>query len=109
MKSYTRINRLFVITITYYFSRLIDISSISGTSASAPLAAGIIALVLQVNPDLSWRDVQHIIVRCAHTANLDAKTFNVNGANRNFSHSFGYGLMDASRMVSSMPINRNNI
>jgi len=34
----------------------------SGTSAAAPLAAGVIALVLSANPCLTWRDVQHLIV-----------------------------------------------
>lgn len=32
----------------------------TGTSASAPLAAGIAALVLEANPNLTWRDLQHI-------------------------------------------------
>ncbi|KAH9632981.1 hypothetical protein HF086_003023 [Spodoptera exigua] len=32
----------------------------TGTSASAPLAAGICALALQANRDLTWRDMQHI-------------------------------------------------
>lgn len=32
----------------------------TGTSASAPLAAGIAALVLEANPSLTWRDLQHI-------------------------------------------------
>jgi Subtilase family len=35
----------------------------TGTSASAPMAAGIVALTLEANPDLTWRDVQHIVVR----------------------------------------------
>ena len=35
----------------------------TGTSASAPMAAGIVALTLEANPGLTWRDVQHIIVR----------------------------------------------
>lgn len=34
----------------------------TGTSAAAPLAAGMIALMLQVRPCLTWRDIQHIIV-----------------------------------------------
>ena len=38
-------------------------SSHTGTSASSPMAAGIIALVLEAKPSLTWRDVQHIIVR----------------------------------------------
>lgn len=32
----------------------------TGTSASAPLAAGIAALVLEANRNLTWRDLQHI-------------------------------------------------
>lgn len=35
-------------------------ASHTGTSASAPLAAGIAALVLEANPNLTWRDLQHI-------------------------------------------------
>lgn len=31
---------------------------ISGTSAAAPEAAGVIALALEANPDLTWRDIQ---------------------------------------------------
>jgi proprotein convertase subtilisin/kexin type 7 len=34
----------------------------SGTSAAAPIAAGLIALMLEVRPCLTWRDVQYIIV-----------------------------------------------
>ena len=74
-------------------------STHTGTSASAPLAAGIIALILEVNPELTWRDVQHITVRCAHNANLRANDWSQNAVGRNFSHSFGYGLMDAACMV----------
>ena len=78
-----------------------------GTSASAPLAAGIIALVLHANPSLNWRDVQHITVRCAHNANLKATDWSKNSVGRNFSHSFGYGIMDASCMVSNTLITSN--
>ena len=35
------------------------------TSASAPMVAGVIALMLEANPNLSWRDVQEILVRAA--------------------------------------------
>ncbi len=40
-------------------------SRFGGTSAAAPLVSGVIALMLEVNPDLSWRDVQEILVRSA--------------------------------------------
>jgi subtilisin family serine protease len=39
-----------------------------GTSAVAPFGAGVIALGLQANPSLSWRDVQHIVVRSSKKA-----------------------------------------
>lgn len=71
----------------------------TGTSASAPLAAGICALALQVNPKLTWRDMQHIVVRTAKPANLRTADWQTNGVGRNVSHSFGYGLMDAAAMV----------
>ncbi|XP_031837292.1 furin-like protease 1 isoform X1 [Nomia melanderi] len=74
-------------------------SSHTGTSASAPLAAGICALALEANKDLTWRDMQHIVVRTAKPANLKAPDWVTNGVGRNVSHSFGYGLMDAAAMV----------
>eukprot|EP00092_Neocalanus_flemingeri_P004458 GFUD01004797.1.p1 GENE.GFUD01004797.1~~GFUD01004797.1.p1 ORF type:complete len:1325 (+),score=279.92 GFUD01004797.1:106-4080(+) len=71
----------------------------SGTSASAPMAAAIIALSLEINLELTWRDVQHIMVRTSRPGNLKALDWNVNGVNRRVSHSYGYGLMDAESMV----------
>ncbi|VDN58138.1 unnamed protein product [Dracunculus medinensis] len=78
-------------------------NSHTGTSASAPLAAGIVALTLEANPKLTWRDMQailfHIVVRTAQPSNLRAGDWVMNGVGRNVSHSFGYGLMDAGAMV----------
>lgn len=54
-----------------------------GTSASAPLAAGICALALESNKNLTWRDMQHIVVRTAKPANLKADDWQVNGVGRN--------------------------
>ncbi|XP_050314687.1 furin-like protease 1 isoform X2 [Anthonomus grandis grandis] len=72
----------------------------TGTSASAPLAAGICALALEANPNLTWRDMQHIVVRTARPQHLTSVDWQVNGVGRNVSHSFGYGLMDAYAMVN---------
>ncbi|XP_055605634.1 furin-like protease 1, isoforms 1/1-X/2 [Uranotaenia lowii] len=74
-------------------------ASHTGTSASAPLAAGIAALVLEANRNLTWRDLQHIVVRTAKPGNLKDPTWSKNGVGRRVSHSFGYGLMDAAGMV----------
>ena len=40
-------------------------SRFNGTSASAPIVTGVIALMLEANPNLSWRDVQEILIRSA--------------------------------------------
>ncbi|KRT80455.1 Peptidase [Oryctes borbonicus] len=74
-------------------------SSHTGTSASAPLAAGICALAIEANPNLTWRDMQHIVVRTARPQHLITSDWKTNGVGRNVSHSFGYGLMDAYAMV----------
>ncbi|XP_065216778.1 furin-like protease 1 isoform X2 [Planococcus citri] len=74
-------------------------SNHSGTSASAPLAAGIVALTLEANTELTWRDVQHIVVATARPKRLKALDWKTNGAGRKVSHSFGFGLMDAGAMV----------
>ena len=73
----------------------------TGTSASAPMAAAIIALVLEAKPSLTWRDVQHIIVGTAKPRNLRATDWKPNGMNRSVSHSYGYGLMDSAAMVKT--------
>ncbi|MDZ4287604.1 MAG: S8 family serine peptidase [Prosthecobacter sp.] len=36
-----------------------------GTSASTPIVSGVIALILQANPTLNWRDVKEILLRSA--------------------------------------------
>ena len=40
-------------------------SRFGGTSGAAPLVSGVIALMLEANPNLSYRDVQEILVRSA--------------------------------------------
>ncbi|ESO01183.1 hypothetical protein HELRODRAFT_82350, partial [Helobdella robusta] len=71
----------------------------TGTSASAPLAVGMIALTMEANTQLTWRDVQHIVVLGAKRSNLVDADFKLNGANKYVSHRFGFGLMDVGRMV----------
>ncbi|XP_077174312.1 furin [Paroedura picta] len=72
----------------------------TGTSASAPLAAGIIALALEANKNLTWRDMQHLVVRTSRPAHLNTNDWAVNGVGRKVSHSYGYGLLDAGAMVA---------
>ena len=42
----------------------------SGTSAAAPMISGTVALMLEANPDLDWRDIQHILIDTAQKNGL---------------------------------------
>lgn len=71
------------------------------SSAAAAMASGLIALMLSANGDLSWRDVQHIIVRTARPdpVNINDGHWNINEADFKVNDYVGFGLMDAKRMV----------
>ncbi|XP_021191254.3 neuroendocrine convertase 1 [Helicoverpa armigera] len=74
----------------------------TGTSAAAPLAAGIIALALHANPNLTWRDVQHLIVWTSEYAPLSANPgWQINGAGLYFDVRFGFGLLNAEALVAA--------
>lgn len=75
--------------------------SFSGTSASAPQVAGIVALMLQANPELTYRDVQAILMRTARSSGLVKSTWTTNAAGHRVSHDFGYGLVDAAAAVKT--------
>lgn len=62
----------------------------TGTSASAPLAAGICALALEANPSLTWRDMQYLVVLTSRSAPLEKEAgWITNGVKRKVSHKFG--------------------
>jgi kexin len=72
-----------------------------GTSAAAPLAAGIFALVLQVRPDLSWRDMQYLAMDTAIPINLESGDWQDTAIGKKFSHTFGYGKLDSYAIVEA--------
>uniref|UniRef100_T1IMB0 furin n=1 Tax=Strigamia maritima TaxID=126957 RepID=T1IMB0_STRMM len=73
----------------------------TGTSASAPIAAAISALALEANPNLTWRDMQYLVVLTSRPEPLmKEEGWVTNGVKRKVSHKFGYGLMDATAMVN---------
>jgi subtilisin-like proprotein convertase family protein len=82
-----------------------DYISISGTSYAAPAVSGIIALMLQANPDLGYRDVMEILVYSAKNSDPTNSGWQTNGAHDwnggglHFSHDYGFGLVDATAAV----------
>lgn len=67
-----------------------------GTSAAAPLVAGVVALVLEANPRLTWRDVQHVLVRSAKRVDEDASSWARNAGGFYYSEDYGFGAVDAA-------------
>ncbi|XP_056457987.1 neuroendocrine convertase 1-like [Gadus chalcogrammus] len=57
-----------------------------GTSSAAPYAAGILALVLEANPELTWRDLQHLIARTARIPDPSEPGWMINGAGYHVHH-----------------------
>lgn len=88
--------------------------SFSGTSAAAPMVSGVVALMLDANPNLGWRDVQQILALTARQVGSEMnaapageerfswsynKADNWNGGGMHFSNDYGYGLVDAHAAV----------
>ncbi|MGD0102904.1 MAG: S8 family serine peptidase [Rhodopila sp.] len=81
-------------------------SAVSGTSYSAPTVAAIAAMMLSVNPNLGWRDVQEILADSSYVPPPSAGSFTYNGATdwngggMHFSNNLGYGVVDANVAVN---------
>ncbi len=89
-------------------------STAQGTDLAAAMVAGVVDLMLEANPDLTWRDVQTILANSArHTGSEvgagitgfeslawgfnNAATWN--GGGLHFSNDYGFGLVDARAAV----------
>lgn len=91
----------------------------NGTSSAAPITSGVIALMLDANPNLTWRDIKHILAVTADQIDYDPFTnsedhplgFDIfgyqydekwimNSAGRSFSNTYGFGRVDAGGAVA---------
>jgi hypothetical protein len=70
-----------------------------GTSFSCPQVAGLAALILSANPELTYRDVQQILVLSSRHFDLKDPDLQTNGAGLRVSHNVGYGIPDAGEAV----------
>jgi subtilisin-like proprotein convertase family protein len=92
------------ITTTSFPSTQTD--TFGGTSAAAPQVAGLAALMLQANPDLSYRDVKEILIATAtqiDNANYPDPWDNwrTNAAGFHFNNQYGAGLINAADAVET--------
>ncbi|RAL01090.1 kexin kexB [Aspergillus ibericus CBS 121593] len=70
-----------------------------GTSAAGPLAAGTVALALSVRPELTWRDVQYLMIEAAVPVHEDDGSWQATKNGKMFSHDWGYGKVDTYTLV----------
>ncbi len=74
-------------------------NSFGGTSASAPLVAGVASLMLEANSTLGYRDVMEIIASTAAKVDATNPGWASNGAGFLFNHGYGAGMVDATAAV----------
>jgi hypothetical protein len=84
-----------------YFSRF------GGTSASAPLVVGALALAKQVQPNLTTRLAKHLLVRTSTHIDPDDATetsdggWRTNAAGIAFNQNYGFGLINTDRLTQA--------
>jgi subtilisin-like proprotein convertase family protein/subtilisin family serine protease/alpha-tubulin suppressor-like RCC1 family protein len=92
-------------------------STMNGTSSSAPIISGAIALLLETNPSLTWRDVKFILAvtaRKIHSTSTDSDHpggmdlaghvyqhgWKTNAAGFNFHNWYGFGALNLDAALS---------
>ena len=86
-------------------------STFNGTSSAAPNVAGVVALMLEANSDLTHRDVKHILASTARQVDTSFSSdpittltyleWKTNTAGFKFHPWYGFGAVDAASAVSS--------
>lgn len=71
----------------------------SGTSASVPIVSGVVALILEANSMLGWRDVKAILAKSARIVDEEHSDWVKNGAGLQINHNYGFGLIDADKAI----------
>lgn len=77
----------------------------SGTSFAAPIVSGVIALMLEANPLLGYRDVKEILAYSARLNHRDDPswmtngTINHNGGGLLTNDNYGFGMVDATAAI----------
>ena len=92
------------------------VATMNGTSSAAPIVSGVVALLLEANPELTWRDIKHILASTSKQIDpaLLPKKFPIGGgvlytyedgwiknaANYLFSNTYGFGRVDAAKAIA---------
>jgi subtilisin-like proprotein convertase family protein len=95
-------------------------NTFNGTSSSAPLVAGVVAVALSANPALvvgnaatdqnTTRVVKHLLVRTSTVVDAADATatsdggWRANAAGRSFNQNYGFGLVNATALTEQAPL-----
>ena len=63
------------------------------------MVSGIVALMLEANPELTWRDVQGVLIMSTIKNDLNDTDWSLNGAGLWFNHKYGFGFIDSYNAV----------
>ena len=85
-------------------------SNFGGTSAAAPIVAGVAALIREADNALTWRDVKLILAASARKVDPDntgweqgAFKYGSTTDHYNFNHEYGFGMVDAKAATDLAP------
>ena len=91
-------------------------STFNGTSSAAPVTSGAVALILEANPSLTWRDVKHILASTSDQVNASISTTNItingttyaaepawltNNAGYKFHNYYGFGRVNVGAAITA--------
>ena len=74
-------------------------NTMNGTSAACPSVSGVVALMLNANPNLSWRDVRYILAATARKNDPSNDKWTSNAAGFHINYNYGFGMVDAQNAV----------
>lgn len=83
-------------------------SEFGGTSSAAPLASGIVALLLekqeklQPHASFTWRDIKHVIALGATQIKPEDRSWHVNARGYHHSNAFGFGLLKIPKLMQTL-------
>lgn len=74
-------------------------SDFGGTSSATPLVAGAIALALEANPSLTWRDVQVLLAKTSTAVDTSDPGWSSNGRGFRHNERYGFGKIDIPALL----------